>query len=187
MKGICFKENMFNQIISGAKTETRRLKKIDKPRYKKGEVVYLKEPYQFLSWIKQETIPKDYNYFGFKHRDIAYKYLDNIELKKNEKWKNKLFMPGHLSRFRIKITSVEIQKLHDITEAEAIAEGIEKTHPLPLGYKNYLSPERYFDPEKKYSGYPGAVMSFFSLWEKIFKVNSLENNTDIFVYKFELI
>ena len=80
-----------------------------------------------------------------------------------EKWKNKLFMPEKYARYFIQITDIKIQKLHDISEKEAINEGIEESRPLAFGWKNYVTPSRFFSKTKKYDGVPGAVMSFFSL------------------------
>jgi hypothetical protein len=45
MKGICFIEEMFDLVIQGIKTQTRRIAN-GKPRYNVGDLVYLKEPYK---------------------------------------------------------------------------------------------------------------------------------------------
>ena len=41
MRGICFKEQLFDLTVNGRKTVTRRMA----DRYKVGETLYLKEPY----------------------------------------------------------------------------------------------------------------------------------------------
>lgn len=41
MRGICFKEQLFDLTVNGRKTVTRRMA----DRYNVGETLYLKEPY----------------------------------------------------------------------------------------------------------------------------------------------
>jgi len=198
MKGICFKKNMFMQIISGKKTQTRRLiKKIPndcdfkyrsfvgfhfkdmigsmhqiKNRYKEGETVYLKEPYDY-------------------HKNkIVYKFEGKNPF---TSWQNKLFMAEKYARYFIKIISIKVEKLHDITNEDAIKEGIEKSRPISIGWMNYINHLNYFDFNKKYfctengEEYSGAVMSYFSLWEKINGGNVIDENPFVFVYEFELL
>lgn len=93
-----------------------------KPRYKVGEVLYLKEPYAY-------DMAKDEN--GKKVRFPIYKYslgktmyeeiIDQIT-----KWKNKLFMPAAAARSFIKITAVRMEKLQDISVDDCYKEGIKE-------------------------------------------------------------
>lgn len=125
MKGICFKEPLFRKVVDGTKTQTRRiidlgiwskddltaefLKMRFKPRYKVGEIIYLKEPYAF-----DEEPP---------HK-VVYAFDESPLVRSLNLWKNKLFMPEKYARHFIQITDVTAQRLHDITEADAIAEGL---------------------------------------------------------------
>lgn len=191
MKGICFKENMFNQILYGEKIQTRRLVKDKPPKYKVGETLFLKEPYQFNYHLVQQSIS-----YEPTSEDIVYKFLKNTSTSEmlEEKWENKLFMPEKFARYFIKITAVKKEKLHDISEIDAIKEGIEFSRPIPFGYKNYITPSNYFDKTKMYQvddtfkpEYSGAVMSFLSLWEKINKGNVFNENPDVYAYSFEIL
>jgi hypothetical protein len=214
MKSLLFKKEMFNQIISGKKTETRRIiNKIFKnnekvntnwffhheannnfiktkdayflPRYYKNEIIYLKEPYQF----NYHLIHEDLNYEQTR-KDIVYKFDNNVSTSEmlEEKWKNKLFMPEKFARYYIQITDIKVQKLHDITGQDAINEGIELSEPFELGYKNYMDDNIVYRKQKVYDGKSGAVMSFLSLWQKIHKVEDvLKINPYVFVYKFKQI
>ena len=93
MKGICFKEPLFNAVIAGRKTMTRRIIKcrftignwdetVKCARYKAGETIYLKEPY---------LIPV--NIFGqeFEDRGIEYVYGEVALPESGFVRKNKLF------------------------------------------------------------------------------------------------
>ena len=136
MKGILLKEGLFHATLKRIKTETRRVAKVPtvakfafaasigewfayhqgkdlrtKPRYKKGEVVYIKEPY----------------YFDESKNKIYYKYdlPKNSELRKEKgRWKNKMFMPKSAARHYILIEDVKLQRLHQMTNADAKREGV---------------------------------------------------------------
>ena len=78
-------------------------------------------------------------------------------------WKPSIFMPRWASRITLEITEVRVQRLKDISEADAIAEGVEATSPPDLlRYRDYL-PER----EAIRSSWTYARDSFLSLWESI--------------------
>lgn len=77
-----------------------------------------------------------------------------------EKWKPSIFMPRVASRIMLEVTDIRCERLWDISEADAIAEGIE---PIigPDGetyYGNYGDGENiYLQP----------IESFMTLWESI--------------------
>lgn len=155
MKGICFKEALFNSIISGVKNQTRRIMKsqpdnngvwdddkfprsVDsdlhgfngttsegeskefKPRYKVGEVLFLKEPYCFC---------KD---------KPMYKYGESgTDLMPKRYWKNKLFMPKSAARYFIEITGVRIERLQNISDSDCVREGISE-------WDAHLSPQKAY-------------------------------------------
>lgn len=93
MRGILFNYElgMFDAVIEGRKTETRRLR----PTYKKGEVLFLKEPYSITISFKKEL--------------VLYKYQKGAH--GNWKWKNKMFMPANLARHFIEIVDVRQEPL----------------------------------------------------------------------------
>ncbi len=125
------------------------------PRYNKGETVYLKEPY-FFEDVSKDNLPFD---------EIKLYKFNNYEEEKERTWKNKLFMPEKHARYFIKITDVKVEELQDITESNAISEGIEDTS----------------------SGW--AITAFETLWDSINKKAPYrwEDNPYVWVYEFELI
>jgi hypothetical protein len=106
MKGICFEEVMFENVICNLKTQTRRLSKGKPARYKVGETLFLKEPY------------KDYGDY------VLHEYNVDIQTKLEEKWSNKLFMPCKFARYFITINNVLEERLQDITLNDCRKEGI---------------------------------------------------------------
>lgn len=129
-----------------------------KPRYKIGEVLYLKEPYSGQNG--------HYNYkFSFK---------DNSPMRESIKWKNKLFMPADAGRIFVKITDIKCERLLDISDADCRAEGIEMGYAgnSPFGYINYLMTTEYgydyIDNTPKES-----FISLYKLANKMAKVGSV--------------
>lgn len=134
-----------------------------KPKYKVGEIVYLKEPYFICKEI------------------VTYKFGNTTwDIYPKKYWKNKMFMPEKAARRFIKITNVRIEKLHEITKRGAINEGIErKKYTIEKecwGYKIY-------DTESTYDENP--INSYWSLWDKINGKDSWYKNPYVFVYSFE--
>ena len=202
MKGILFKELMFKATIKDLKTQTRRIIKEPKwaepgtleiseeglpmaiskrsgclsqikPRYKKGETVYLKEPYMFTP--NPEVINPNGN-------GIRYKFSESKQFIEEWKWQNKLFMPTKYARYFIKITDVRIEQIRDITEQEAINEGVGYGFQMNAVYPDYMNIKNGICTLTQDS----VVMSFATLWESINGKDSWNNNPCVFVYEYEL-
>lgn len=188
MKGILFKEPLFNAIIEGRKTQTRRIIKPQpdargmrtsnvlfedwhgnkaKPRYNKGEVVYLKEPY--IDDLRMDKVFYKFNKTDRKEIEREYTEIKNP-------WKNKLFMPADVARYFIKVTSVRAERIADISKEDAIAEGLTSLSKDKGRTYKYGIPDR--------DGYPGTcdVGMAWQDWNvdprEVFKTlwNSINNN-----------
>ena len=194
MKGICFIKPLFPKVADGYKTMTRRIIKPQpddrglrtanvfedwhgneyKPRYKVGEIVYLKEPYN-------NEID---GYLG-----VGYWYIpSNIkQLNATVKPKNKLFMPQKYARYFIKINGVRVERLQDISEEDCLDEGItfglKEVAKRALGcimtctvyYKNGDGKE-YESPQE----------AFAALIDSINGKGTWNSNPFVFVYSFKL-
>lgn len=73
-----------------------------------------------------------------------------------------LFMPRWASRLTLEVVSVRAERLHDITEEDARAEGVQR-HPDANGWLNY-EPSPAFE---EVSYHLTARDSFASLWRSI--------------------
>ena len=67
-------------------------------------------------------------------------------------------MPRWASRITLEVTDVRVQRIQDISEADAKAEGVEPDSRYIDHYKSYLDSK---------SHYPSARGSFISLWNSI--------------------
>lgn len=90
------------------------------------------------------------------------------------------FMPRALCRTVLEVTSVRVERLHDLTEEDARAEGVEMVGER---WRNYAPPER--ESSGIGSTPSTARESFFSLWEAINGTQSLAANPWVWVVGFK--
>ncbi len=92
------------------------------------------------------------------------------------RWKPSIFMPRAASRILLEVTDIRVERLQEITEADAIAEGVELD--VDAGYwKGYIFPGVY-DSAKK---------SFASLWQSINGLGSWDQNPWVWIVSFKRI
>ncbi len=238
MKGICFKEPLFNSIIEGVKTQTRRivniqpndgrnwgirtlldstdiekskhigknfysilsddkLREIDtdyrffKPKYKVGEIVYLKEPYK-LENLGNGVHKISYLYGGeCKFVDInklnipAQKIGSIYSSQKRSKfgYANKLFMPNWAAQYFMKITNVRAERLKNISDEDCIKEGIENLQPYGFG-NGLISKDKSVQIKRLYAH---PKLAYAALINSINGKGTWESNPFVWVYDYELI
>lgn len=95
------------------------------------------------------------------------------------KWTPSIHMPKAAARIWLQITDIKVERLKDISEADAIAEGVE---PVDGGYKNYMTEPKML---KKLNYWTKAYFSFLSLWESINGYESSELNPWVWVITFK--
>jgi hypothetical protein len=102
---------------------------------------------------------------------------DGFSAKKSY-WKPSIFMPKAACRLFLKVKSVRAERLQEISEADAIAEGIERVKPDGvISFKSYT---------KQWSS--NAVFpysSFMTLWQSINGPESWAANPWVWVVEFE--
>jgi len=115
MKSIILKQHDILALKEGRKTQHRVVLKhnIRNP-YKAGDLMFVKEDYA--------TLKDGGRLIAFYKADA-----DSDELKSigYSQVKPSKFMPRWASRFTLKITGVRVERLQDISEEDAIAEGVE--------------------------------------------------------------
>lgn len=108
----------------------------------------------------------------------ALKALVKIEKGKLEKpiYNPSIFMPKEACRTFLKIKSIRVERLQDISEEDSIAEGVIKEKNGQ--WKNYLVPQTFWT----YAKY-----SFETLWISINGKESMNKNPFVWVYQFQQI
>lgn len=158
-----------------------------------GDRLWVKETHAFYSLNFEDTgkwHPSD--------RDLCCHYREGLpsEMEQQiDKWRPSIFMPRWASRITLEITSIRVERLQDISEADSNAEGIETVSAGNFGaWKNYRfktsHPRRgtvLTDEEHRLVGYQCPVRSYRSLWEHINGLGSWAANPWVWVIEFRRI
>jgi hypothetical protein len=94
------------------------------------------------------------------------------------------FMPKKYARTFLQITDIRVERLQDISEEDAVAEGVESFELITdkKYYRDYLLKRLPYQ-----RGYTKAILSFKSLWELINSPESWVGNPFVWVVSFEKI
>jgi len=141
---ILFKTEMVRAILDGRKTQTRRVIKPQPPcglgKLDVSEPIWTytesdrewRCPYGQIgdrSWVREAWGVGSF-YDKFAPREIPelgtpfYRADNNPRSEVVKKWRPSIFMPRWASRITLEITDVRIERVQDISEADAKAEGI---------------------------------------------------------------
>ena len=94
------------------------------------------------------------------------------------KWRPSIHMPRAASRITLEITSVRVERLQDISEAEALAEGIQR-------YAGPLRWVRYLDAITGEAVHSTARDAFFALWIALNGQPSFNANPLVWILQFK--
>ena len=139
---ILFSGEMVRAILDGTKTQTRRVAKLKLGRYDEiinirtaaasdGWIVelfgatFLEERLRFCPygnvgdrlWVRETWSLAGQGAVRFK--------ADGVEPKGGRKWKPSIHMPRWISRTTLKVTGVRLERLHEMPERDAKAEGVQ--------------------------------------------------------------
>lgn len=104
------------------------------------------------------------------------------------KWKPSIHMPKAIARIWLEVVSVRVERVNDITEDDAAAEGVEANWHVSMihgvrtdvrAFVDYLSNTKY--------GFLMPKLSFMSLWLKINGEQSWDENPWVWVVEFKVV
>ena len=147
-------------------------------RYKVGDILYVRETTALVAYGNEDRM----------HERIVYKADDllpsDFERDNGDRWIPSIHMPREAARIFLEVKSVRVERLQDITEADAKAEGsfLDRCECLPR--KNDKTPiDKLFSQTQcmKLHGYEFKV-----LWNSIYAKRgySWESNPWVFCYSF---
>lgn len=184
MKKIMFNDDygLTQAVLEGRKTQTRRLipyridVATDWKAFIEGDYKCVNDGYTG-EWVDIRGLAR---YTIGEEVSIAQKYSEcnrAVCLVDSKGWSNKMFVSADLMPHRIKITSVRVERLQDISEEDCLKEGIKR--------KN----ERYCVENYKgvcfYTNDP--ILALRCLIDKTCGKGTWNSNPWVFVYDFELI
>ncbi|MFA5299764.1 MAG: hypothetical protein WC389_16385 [Lutibacter sp.] len=194
-KPILFSTPMVQAILRGEKTQTRRIMQEQPPcqllscgtsgrywadnpedlrakyfrcKYEIGDILWVRETWQHAKCLNIN--PEDENY-GFVYKADGQPWEDY----EHWTWKPSIFMPKEAARIFLKITNIRVDRLNDISESDAVAEGIVMNNTPHIGW---------YWMENVYST-DSPIMAYERLWQKINGEKSWAENPFVWVYAFE--
>lgn len=148
------------------------------PRYERGEEVAVAQSYKSI--VEQDP-DNDYGNYYIKQ----FRYTPG--------WTNKMFVRADLMPHRIRITDICVERLQDISEEDAMREGVFKYDKPPLHHEMdmfapwppYVKPYKWDSDNLIYRC--NARAAFASLIDRISGRGTWKRNPWVYVYEFELI
>jgi hypothetical protein len=192
---ILFSATMVRALLEGIKTQTRRVAKLTAGGHVKlgsrrwhpnDQAASLACPYGQpgeLLWVRESWCPA--NVEGKAH------YRATSDFEKMLKWRPSIHMPRWACRLVLEVVSVRVERLHEISEADAKAEGVKmhvdtegcppgKGRPMfpvlsPYGSKDRMTVDHIYRWE------------YASLWDDINKARGLgwATNPRVWVVEFK--
>ena len=191
IKPILFNTEMVRANLDGRKTCTRRLVRflpgenpqwtgyirdglmlyngrnepcITKAPYQPGDILYVRE-----TWCDDRQ---------FTHDSTPGRYFYKASESGNFKWKPSIHMPKEAARIFLKVTDVRVERLHEITEDGAKAEGA-------IDNRGFIH-----SPENEYDRIHTAREHFIKIWNGTIKKSNLncygwDANPWVWVIEFE--
>lgn len=191
MKPIIFSSEMVRAILDGRKTQTRRIIKpqpvTESPEYQEppeiisdGTLYFsrlylnIKCPYGQVGdtlWVRET-----HRYIRHPYRVPAVQYKDGKEFlspkhaaymnkRVSNKWKSPIFLPKWATRIFLEITDIRVERLWDISEKDAEAEGFEYTETSSCAFS--------------------AKYSFGKVWDSIHKKRDYKQDKNPWVWVVE--
>lgn len=178
MKPIIFSTEMVRAILDGRKTQTRRVIKPQPDKYgywkhKAGHMVHKQDlnlccPYGQPGdtlWVRETWVrcangcPNDGRPVGPDGWSCLYRATEPEAMEypissKTTRWHPSIHMPKWAARLFLEITDIRVERVHDISEEDAVDEGIEVDENNHVVRGDDIN-------------WGGAVTAFAELWDSI--------------------
>ena len=128
------------------------------PPYDPGDRLWVRE-----AWTDLSTQPHcDLAHAGMT--GVAFRATDDDEMTIPPRWRPGIHMPRTASRLTLDVTNVRVQRLQEISEADARAEGIEPREIRPVHDIGQPAETWWFGTE---NGRASAKSAFRDLWDSL--------------------
>ena len=207
-KPILFSTPMVQAILRGEKTQTRRIMQeqppcqllscgtsgrywADNPEDLRAKYFRCKYEIGDILWVRETWAKTGDNFHDdWERKSIYYFKADNPfnekELHENypqmkgfPKWRPSIFMPKEACRIFLKLKSIRIERINDISENDSLQEGIQPFTKDNNIFKHGLDGWEWQSMTKY------AKEAYKILWQKINGEKSWAENPWVWVYEFE--
>ena len=197
MKKIMFndKYGLTRAVLEGRKTMTRRI--VPESIFRIAQMESNLHDIIIADCIKEHTplLFTDVVAIAQSYKELADvdDFYDCEQAKRQAGWGNKMFVKAELMPHRIRITGIKVERLQDITNEDAMREGVFRYDKPPFHHEDdmyapwppYIKPYVYDADNLKY--FCEARYAFKYLINKVCGWDTWINNPFVFVYEFELI
>lgn len=172
---------MIDQILSGQKTQTRRVVRLPRrpssPYGESGDSLWVRETFNVRTHGDYELVKARLT-LEHKNMPIYYKQQDKTA---DGPWRPSIFMPRWASRINLTVLDVYTEPLQSITEEDAAQEGV-RFRSSPSGLLQWESL-----PSGEFSR-TSATAAFMDLWNSINETRGYgwDANPLVWVVKFKL-
>lgn len=104
-----------------------------------------------------------------------------------QKWKPSIHMPRSAARIILEVTDIRVERVKDIKEQDAIAEGVTFTNYGLNEFGNQLPGWLWRNSNKHEECLSSAKWAFLNLWGKIYGEQSWQSNPLVWVIEFKVI
>jgi hypothetical protein len=169
-------------------------------RYQVGDLLYVKETYAIYQTVNYMHLHDGRSFSEVSDGQIAYRadgFTDIKGLKdlirlisdSNESvevsgWKSPMYMPKKYARIWLEVTDVKAERVQDITEEDAKAEGV----TYELAYECNDWKPTFYDPDS--GGGPDYIAGFKNIWDGLYgsdPVKGWEANPMVFAISFRVL
>ena len=193
---ILFSGAMVRAILDGRKTQTRRIIK-PHPHWinENNSVAHIGKKVGNVEYLCKYGQPGDRIFvretFGTcdSYAPHIFYRADGEAPNKNFKWKPSIHMPRWASRITLEITGVRVERLQDISEDDALSEGLASVSKYGSLFKHGI-PDFDGLPGNDNVGWPwvewdsNPISAYKKLWESINGKGSWEENPWVWVITF---
>lgn len=148
--------------------------------YQQGDILYVRETWQFLYELDDNEQPVEETgkyYYAATDITLFNTYVDENGVKHDYvPWRPSIHMPKEAARIWLKVTDVRVERLHEITEDGAKAEGANWKNGQNVGWEEKMNRT--------------AIERFAEIWNSTIKKSDLDRyswqaNPWVWVIEFE--
>lgn len=196
---ILFSGSMVRGVREDRKTMTRRVVKpqpfdVHGSAFMKTTKCPFGQPGDQL-YVRETFVADEYMGCRYKADGKQFLIINGEKTKKEfvvKKWTPSIHMPRWASRITLEVTNVSVERLNDISDEDALSEGIREENVIvgatcAGGMHRELTEDRYFFDGGDEDGYDDAVSAFKALWETINGPGSWAANPWVWVVEFKVV